>query len=224
LVFRTERLRPPDPTSTGYNGIFVIDADGSHERAVNPPGGGLFPEWSPTNRIVFSSPRPDGSEGLYAVRPDGSGLRDLRTYAEHVTWSPDDTATLLDRNDGSRGQQDWNIWRATATFEHPHRLTSAVGDDHFAGWSPDATRIAFSTTRTDDGDVWLMRSDGTDQTPLVTGAGAQSAEAWLPDGRILIADHSRTRTAWYLLHPDGSAPEAVPQLAGQEGPVDYIGR
>ena len=28
LVIRTERSHPPDPTSTGYNGIFVIDADG----------------------------------------------------------------------------------------------------------------------------------------------------------------------------------------------------
>jgi Tol biopolymer transport system component len=142
-------------------------------------------------------------------------------YAEHVTWSSDGTSTLLDRNDGSRGQQDWNIWRATGTFAGLDRLTSAAGDDHFAGWSPDATRIAFSTTRTDEGDVWLMGRDGTGQAPLLTGPGPQSAEAWLPDGRILIADYSRTEPAWYLLRADGSSPRTVTQLAGQQGPVDY---
>ena len=45
LVFRSERFHAPDPTSTGYNGIFVINADSTGEHAVNPPGGGLFPEW-----------------------------------------------------------------------------------------------------------------------------------------------------------------------------------
>jgi Tol biopolymer transport system component len=222
LVFRTERFRPPDPTRTGYNGIFVINADGSAEHPVNPPGGGLFPEWSPENLIVFSSPRPDGSEGLFSVRPDGSGLRDLRTYAEHVTWSLDGTETLVDRNDTVGRGQDWNIWRASGRFTDLTRLTTTPGDDHFGGWSPDASMIAFSTTRTDEGDVWLMQRDGTDQSPFVTGPGAQSAEAWLPDGRILVADYQTIEPAWYLLDRNGSNIRSVPQLTGLQGPVDWI--
>jgi Tol biopolymer transport system component len=221
LVFRTERFHAPDPTSTGYNGIFVINADGSAEHAVNPPGGGLFPEWSPENLIVFSSPRPDGSEGLFSVKPDGSGLRDLRIYAEHVTWSPDGTETLVDRNDGVGTGQDWNIWRATAKLTAPTRLTTASGDDHFAGWSPDASKIVFSTTRTDEGDAWLMHRDGTDQAPLVVGTGAQSAEAWLSDGRIVIADYQTPEPTWYLLDSTGTNVRSLPQLAGLQGPIDW---
>ena len=220
LVFRTERFRPPDPTSTGYNGIFVVRADGSTEHAVNPPGGGLFPEWAPDGRIYFSSPRPDGSEGLFSVRPDGSRLRDLHTYAEHLTWSPDGTEILLDRNDGTRAQHDWNIWWATAKLTHLTRLTSEAGDDHFGGWSPDGSTILFSTTRADQGDVWLMHRDGTGAEPLVIGPGAQSAEAWLPDGRILTADYGPSEASWYLLGASGNDARSVPQLAGQQGPVD----
>ena len=55
-----------------------------------------------------------------------------------------------------------------------------------------------------DGDAWLMHRDGTAQSPLVTGSGGQSAEAWLPDGRILIADYSSAEPRWYLLSADGS--------------------
>jgi Tol biopolymer transport system component len=224
LVFRTERFRPPDPTSTGYNGIFVIGADGSAEHAVNPPGGGLFPEWAPDGRIYFSSPRPDGSEGLFSARPDGTDLRDLHTYAEHVTWSPDGTEILLDRNDGRGTQQDWNIWRATAKLGDLTRLTSTAGDDHFGGWSPDSNTIVFSTTRADEGDVWLMHRNGTGENPLVNGPGAQSAESWLPDGRILIADYGAPGASWYLLRPDGHDARSVPQLAELQGPVDWTMR
>ena len=43
LVFRSERFHAPDPTSTGYNGIFVINADGTGEHTVNPPGRRTLP-------------------------------------------------------------------------------------------------------------------------------------------------------------------------------------
>jgi hypothetical protein len=125
---RTERFHAPDPTSTGYDGIFVINADGTGEHAVNSPGGGLIPEWAPDGRIVFSSPRPDGTEGLFAVRPDGTHLQNLQIYAEHVGWNPSGTEVLLDRNKIG-GAQNWDIWRVDAHFDNLVQLTDAPGDD-----------------------------------------------------------------------------------------------
>jgi Tol biopolymer transport system component len=220
LVFRTERFHAPDPTSTGYDGIFVINADGTGEHAVNPPGGGLFPEWAPDGRIVFSSPRPDETEGLFAVRPDGTHLQNLQIYAEHIGWNPTGTEVLLDRN-RIGGGQNWDIWRVDAHFGNLIQLTYAPGDDSFGGWSPDGKAIVFSTKRNGHGEVWLMNRDGTNQRPLLTGAGSQSAEGWLPDGRILVADNTTDSPAWYLLKPDGSGIVSLPQLHGIDGPVDF---
>jgi len=222
LVFRTERFHAPDPTSTGYDGIFVINADGTGEHAVNPPGGGLFPEWAPDGRIVFSSPRPDGTEGLFAVRPDGTHLQNLQIYAEHVGWNPTATEILLDRNKiGGPQKWNWDIWRVDAHFNNLVQLTEAPGDDSFGGWSPDGTTIVFYTKRNGHGEVWLMNRDGTNQRPLLTGAGSQAPEGWLPDGRILIADNTTDSPARYLLKPDGSDIVSVPQLHGIDGPVDF---
>ncbi len=216
LVFRTTRYEPPDPTSTGYN---VIDVDGNGEHAVNPPGGGLFPAWSPDGTtIMFSSPRPDGTEGLFTVRPDGGELRDLSTYGEHVGWSPDGHELLIDRNVGPR--QNWEIWRAGADLSNLTQLTHAPGDDHFGGWSPDGTEIVFSTDRTGNGDVWVMDRDGGDQHPLVDGDGDQAAEAWLPDGRIVVTDYRGGTPTWYVINADGSDEQRLPALDGIEGPVD----
>ena len=66
-----------------------------------------------------------------------------------------------------------------------------------------------------------MNRDGTNQRPLLTGAGSQAPEGWLPAGRILIADNTTDSPAWYLLKPDGSDISSVPQLQGIDGPVDF---
>lgn len=198
----------------------MINADGTGEHAVNPPGGGLFPEWAPDGRIVFSSPRPDETEGLFAVRPDGTHLQNLQIYAEHIGWNPTGTEVLLDRN-RLGGGQNWDIWRVDAHFGNLVQLTFAPGDDSFGGWSPDGKAIVFSTKRNGHGEVWLMNRDGTNQRPLLTGAGSQSAEGWLPDGRILVADNTTDSPAWYLLKPDGSGIVSLPQLHGIDGPVDF---
>ena len=66
-----------------------------------------------------------------------------------------------------------------------------------------------------------MNRDGTNQRPLLTGAGSQAPEGWLPDGRILIADNTTDSPAWYLLKPDGSGLVSLPQLHGIDGPVDF---
>lgn len=56
LVFRSMRFTVPDPYGIGLDGIVVIGADGTGERVISPPEGGLFPDWSPDgSTIVFST-------------------------------------------------------------------------------------------------------------------------------------------------------------------------
>jgi hypothetical protein len=69
-----------------------------------------------------------------------------------------------------------------------------------------------------------MDAKGAGQHPMVIGPGAQSAEAWLPDGRVLIADYGAPQASWYILGAGGEDARSVPQLAGLQGPVDWIGR
>jgi len=57
--------------------IFVIDVDtGEVFRLTSDPAIDANPTWAPTGEIVFNSDRGD-RWGAYAIRPDGSDLREL---------------------------------------------------------------------------------------------------------------------------------------------------
>ncbi len=45
----------------------------------------------------------------------------------------------------------------------PVRLTSALGTDMGADWSPDGRMIAFESQRDGNREIYVMNSDGTDQ-------------------------------------------------------------
>ena len=59
-------------------------------------------------------------------------------------------------------------------------------------WSPDGTKIAFTTDRDGNFEIYVMNADGTGQTRLTNNAAADDEPAWSPDGSK-IAFTSRPR-------------------------------
>lgn len=129
-------------------------------------------------------------------------------YGEGLAWSSDGSAVIVNREqgateggDGRGGTQNWEIWRFRPDFSGPTRLTVSSGDRYLGGWSPDGSRIAFTTKRDDAGDVWVMAPDGTAARPVVQWPGSQSAAGFLADGRLLFADDNQSRLRWYCSRP-----------------------
>ena len=76
---------------------------------------------------------------------------------------------------------------ATGTNLSP-RLTDTPEENSDAAWSPDGTRIAF-TSRRDGGDleIYTMNADGSNQVRFTVRPGIDEQPTWSPDG---------TRIAW----------------------------
>ena len=98
------------------------------------------------------------------------------------------------------------------------QLTSGSERDANASYSPDGELIVFSRNppgRTDDGQIWLMKADGTAQIPL-TGIFAPSRDsrpAFTPDGTRIVFQR---RDQIWIMNADGSAPRQL-TIAGPNG-------
>ncbi len=74
-----------------------------------------------------------------------------------------------------------------------------------AAYSPDRTRIAFSSNRSGSFDVWLMNADGSALTRLTTESGDETEPSWTPDGtHILYTASHDGQTQIATIGVDGS--------------------
>jgi Tol biopolymer transport system component/DNA-binding winged helix-turn-helix (wHTH) protein len=113
--------------------------------------------------------------------------------------------------------EDTDIWRVNGpAFTHnksarapsaPTRLISSTRMDTNPQYSPDGSRIAFTSSRSGAVEIWVCDSDGsnpvqlTDQKDLKAEAGTPR---WSPDGRYLAFDSTNSGSAdVYLVSAQG---------------------
>jgi Tol biopolymer transport system component/predicted Ser/Thr protein kinase len=127
--------------------------------------------------------------------------------------SPDDRRLAIGIRDPQTKTRDiwiFDLLRGTKT-----RLTFDPADDLDSIWSPDGTRIAFTSNRLGQRDIYQKLADGSGPDELVLGGkgGAKNVEDWSPDGRYLVYNYSP---------PASSVDLDVLPLAGDRKPVPFV--
>ena len=157
------------------------------------------PAWSPDgSRIVYTVTRlghgGNFHPSLFVVAAAGGKPKLVAREAESAAWSPDGTriafASVRDHHGQTCGEDecDYNgeIYVMDANGRHPRRLTRNTGDDDEPDWSPDGTRIAFSSDRNfPDGEspeLYSIAPDGSCLTWLTNGAPGSDSPDWRPGG------------------------------------------
>lgn len=179
----------------GGEHIFSVDAQGGSRLQLTTEGSGnKFPAWSADGaRIVFSSNR-TGTVELWMMRADGGAQTQIPTELPGnkavPQLSPDGTTIVFAYIDPAIGHPEiWSIsavggsaWKLTTT---PKAVTGPTWSllPHF---SPDGQRIVYASTKSGSSQVWIMSVDGSGQTQLTSGFGAEFPDAnapkWSPDG------------------------------------------
>jgi len=112
--------------------------------------------------------------------------------------SPDGTKVavgLLDPKVNTRDIWVYHLKRGTGS-----RLTFDPADDLAPAWSPDGSRIMFTSTRKGQRDIYQKPANGLGTTELVfeSKQQAKSINDWSPDGRYAIYDTTNLHNLWTL--------------------------
>jgi Tol biopolymer transport system component len=146
--------------------------------------------------------------GLYyapTLSPDGTRLAVIRF----------DPLPSRDRGFGL-GRVTSDVWLLNAAGGGASRFTFDPAADFAPVWSPDGTRLVFSSNRGGGLDLYERDTSGTAADELLFAAGTASfAETWSPDGRYLFYSVVDKTTQWDVWMQPMSGPRtAVPLLHG----------
>jgi Tol biopolymer transport system component len=189
--------------------IYLINTDGSGlTRLTNNPELDLDPTWSPDgSQIIYTS-----SGIINVMGVDGSNPHPLSNVsAGFPSWSPDGRQVLF-----LTGNL-YNILNIMdANGSHARVIhTSQVYEMKSPVMSPDGSKIAFLTQKTQDGyvEVDVIDKDGKNQLSLTDGYQlTYGGLSWSPDGQQLIftmVGDGKTHQGWppsllFIVNADGS--------------------
>ncbi|MGH9462080.1 MAG: S9 family peptidase [Vicinamibacteria bacterium] len=149
-------------------------------------------EWSPDGKkmvLVIQDPTPEqvkqqengGEEPADDEKPPRPWVIDRLEFKADYVGYLDRRRTHLYVLDVEEGEQK--------------QITSGDYDDSAPAWSPDGTRIAFVSNRTEEPDsnyntdIWVVAADNQDQgktlTRITSSRGEDGSPTWSPDGRLL---------------------------------------
>jgi acylaminoacyl-peptidase len=198
--------------------VHLLPLDGGEARRLTdlPRGVDAF-EWSPDGRSLvvrttsFGPTRQEDRKARGKPKPPEPGQAPRSDYRYF------DRLQNMLNGPGFIDDKVAHLWLVDVETGAASRLTDGPTSDDHAAWSPDGTRIAFSSSRGRDHDLeWqfdvFVVEVATGAVTRVTDGGecVFFAPAWLPDGRTLVVAGHRyprgggSRNDLWLFAADGS--------------------
>ena len=216
IVFgSTQNVNPEPPPGLDINPkgqLYVMNGDGSEQRQLTDfLGAKIGAACSPNGQqIAFQGAGTPfnslpGVPSIFLIDANtfvdasGNGLRELVYPANFPSWSPNGKKIVFQTYPPGRRDVliiDLTTLELTNLTNDPNDLNDDAWDDYRPDWSPDGRKIAFTSNRDGNPEIYVMNADGSDPVRLTFSNGlasnlASNAADWSPDGRQIVFQSNR---------------------------------
>lgn len=165
-------------------------ADGPPRRLMRAPGFISGVAWTPGGNDLIVCKRESGAStsSLYRMpaRPGGRLTPISSAECSGVEVSPADDKGRASLVYGSNREPNAQLWKANLKdLEHGSPFAPSSRSDTFPAFSPDATSVAFRSTRSGAAAVWIANQDGT-QPHRLSDVQPFGGIEWSPDGSQVL--------------------------------------
>ena len=178
-----------------------------------------------TDNVTVSVNTAGLADGTYnaTITATGNASNSPVTVPVTLNIAPPATSGPMLFTSGTTGNNE--IWVRSASGTELTQLTNTgAGTSNWdAEWSPNGTKIIFSSYRNGLNDhVWIMDQDGSNQTALTTNSVQNVYPSWSPDGsQIVFSSGSGTGRELWVMNADGSSPVQLTSNGSEDSQSDW---
>lgn len=220
--------------------LFVMSSEGGQAVQLTTSGAHeLHPSWSPDGaKLVFCRlGERSGRWEMWVMDVDQPVVSEFIGYGLFPEWCPvaatgrSGRDQILFQRSLERGDRRFSVWTvdySEGDVSSPTELAaSQIAAVINPSWSPDGTRIVFSTVPDPDragrglgarplaSDVWMMDTDGGGRVNLTKGRYVNLMPVWGPQGRIyFVSDREGADNIWSI-----GTDKAIQAATGKPAPT-----